>query len=159
MRVSQMAKRSPWASYHKRQRQIDSKVFDIVLSASHPCVCGHVQGFHWDTDEGRHLGKCVDAECPCEEFDEDTFAAAQLAAGVLPTTTAAPVEDDDGDDALRRAMRAEEQREVSAEEAWDRALYAERPRPTGARPRSAKPDPAMLDALRELNGDPEDLTG
>ena len=41
-----MPKRSPWASYHKRQRQIDSKVFDIVLSASHPCTCGHVQGFH-----------------------------------------------------------------------------------------------------------------
>ena len=155
-----MPKRSPWASYHKRQRQIDSKVFDIVLSASHPCTCSHVQGFHWNTDDGENLGNCADAECPCEAFDEDTFAAAQLAAGVLPTTAAAAVEQDDGeDDALRRAMRAEEQRKVSADEAWDRALHADRPRPTGKPRRSMLDDPEAVDALRQLGGNPEDLTG
>lgn len=156
-----MPKRSPWARYPKRQRQIDSKVFDIVLSASHPCTCGHVQGFHWNTDDGENLGKCADAECLCEAFDEDTFAAAQLAAGVLPTaTSAAAAEQDDGeDDALRRAMCGEEQREVSAEEAWDRVVHADRPRPTGKPRRSTLDDPAAMDALRQLGGSPDDLTG
>ncbi|MEO3757310.1 hypothetical protein ABGB19_03335 [Mycobacterium sp. B14F4] len=155
-----MPKRSPWERYHKQQRAIDAKVFHIVLSSNHPCRCGHVQGFHWSTDDGENLGKCADAECPCEAFDEDTFTAAQLAAGVLPTTTAAAAEQDDGkDDALRRAMRAEEQREVSAEEAWDRAMHTDRPRTTGKPRRSTLDDPAAMDALRQLGGSPDDLAG
>lgn len=119
-----------------------------------------MQGFHWNTDEGENTGECADAECPCEAFDEDTFAAAQLAAGVLPTTTAKAAERDDGDDdALMRAMRDEQQREVSAEEAWERAVQAKRPNPIGKPRRETMDDPAALDALRELGGDPDDLTG
>ncbi|MCG5431797.1 hypothetical protein LV457_05760 [Mycobacterium sp. MYCO198283] len=63
------------------------------------------------------------------------------------------------DDALARAMRAEEQREVSADEAWDRALHAKRPNPIGKPRRETLDNPAAMDALRQLGGSPEDLTG
>lgn len=56
-------------------------------------------------------------------------------------------------------MRTEEEREVSAEEAWDRALHADRSHPTGKPGRSTLQNPAALDALRKLGGSPEDLTG
>ncbi|MGE2725166.1 hypothetical protein [Mycolicibacterium pulveris] len=155
-------KRSPWASYHKQQRTIDATVFRIVLSSNHPCVCGHVQGFHWDTDDGKHTGKCVDAECPCEAFDEDTFAAAQLAAGVLPTVAAEQDEAAD-DDALARAMREHEQREVRADQTWDdtwdHAVHAKRPNPIGKPRRETLDDPDAMEALRQLGGSPDDLTG
>ena len=128
-------------------------MLDIWMSAKHICLCTHVQGFHWDNG----VGKCVDADCRCEAFDEDVLAAAQLAAGQLPGATA---ERDEGcDDALARAMRAEEQREVGDDEAWDRALHADRPRPTGTARPSTKQNPAVLDALRELGGSRDDLTG
>ncbi|AYE95815.1 hypothetical protein C0J29_14380 [Mycobacterium paragordonae] len=76
-----MAKRSPYEGYYKRQRQIDSKVFDIMLSTKHMCLCNHPQGFHWNTDDGENVGKCVDADCPCEAFDEDVLYEARLCAG------------------------------------------------------------------------------
>jgi hypothetical protein len=90
-----------------------------VLSSAHTCLCGHVQGFHWDTDEGDNLGKCVDAECPCEAFDEDVLYGARLRAETAAGGTLERNEAGD-DDALARAMRAEEEnRDVSAEETWD----------------------------------------
>jgi hypothetical protein len=110
------------------------------MSAKHICLCTHVQGFHWDDG----VGKCADAECSCEAFDEDVFTSA------LPPPTANAAKHDVGGDALARAMRLEEEREVSDDEAWDRGLHADRPRPTG------KPRPSTL---RELGGSPEDLTG
>lgn len=152
-----MSRRSPWAHHYEQERAANARVLDIALSASHPCGCGHVQGFHYDTDDGKSLGKCVDADCPCTEFDEDIFLAAQLEAGLLPTTTVAAEKDSAEDDPLVRAMQAEEQREVDAEEAWDWAVYADRPRPTGAPRPSTRRDPAALDALRDLGGNPEDL--
>lgn len=145
--------RSPWEREHKRQRAANAKMLDIWMSAKHICLCGHVQGFHWDDG----VGKCVDAECSCEAFDEDVLAAAQLAAGQLPGGTAE--RDGTGDDALARAMRADEQREVSDGDAWDRALHSDRPRPIGRPAPSTSQNPAALDALRELGGSPEDLTG
>src|SRR5437588_1577791 len=126
-RASRMPRRSPWESYHRRQREIDRKVFDLMQSSKHMCVCSHARGFHWDTNEGKNVGKCVDADCPCEAFDEDVLYHARLRADLAAGTSAKRKEA--GDDALARAMRAEEQREVSAEEAWDRALHADRPRP------------------------------
>lgn len=148
-----MPKRSPFESYHKRQREINSKVYDIVLSANHTCLCGHVQGFHWNTDDGENLGKCVDADCPCEAFDEDVLYEARLRAELAGTS--ARREGPGDDDALTRAMRAEEQRDVSTDEAWDRAIHADRPRPNGSPRRSTKrDDAAMRKALRELGGEP-----
>ena len=153
-----MPKHSPWESYHKQQGAINAKIFDLWRSAAHMCRCSHAQGFHWDTDEGKNVGKCVDADCPCEAFDEDVLYHARLRAELAAGVNAK--RDDAGDDdALARAMRTEEQREVSAEEAWDRALHADRPWPTGKPPPSTKQNPAVLDALRELGGSPEDLTG
>lgn len=153
-------KRSPWASYHKKQQAANSKYLDIWYSQRHPCVCGHPQGFHRDTDEGENTGKCEPADCDCTAFDEDLFAAAQIAAGVLPTTTTDATEPDHGeDDPLTRAMRDQEQREVSAEEAWNWAVQADRPRPTGKPRPGTLDDPAAIDALRQLGGSPDDLTG
>lgn len=156
-----MPKRSPWERHYKREREINRKVLDLMLSASHPCLCGHVQGFHWANDNGENVGKCADAECGCTAFDEDLLAAGQLAAGVLPTTTRPTAEQDDdgGDDALARAMRAEQERRIDDGEVWDRVLHADRPRPNGKPRRTTKQDPVMLDALRELGGAPDDLTG
>lgn len=46
-------------------------------------------------------------------------------------------------------MRAEEERDVDADEVWDRALHAKRPNPIG-RPRPDKRhDPAALAATRQ----------
>lgn len=56
-------------------------------------------------------------------------------------------------------MRAEEQRDVSAEEAWDRAVHTDRPNLIGKPRRSTLDDPAAMDALRQLGGSPDDLTG
>ena len=64
-----MPKRSPLESYRKRQQAANSKYLDIWLSKSHPCVCGHVQGFHWPDDVGECVGKCGDADCGCTAFD------------------------------------------------------------------------------------------
>jgi len=55
---------------------------------------------------------------------------------------------------LTRAMRAEMQRDVTDDETWERALRADRPRPTGKPRPSSKQNPAVLDALRELGGSP-----
>ncbi|PJE01900.1 hypothetical protein [Mycobacterium sp.] len=152
-----MAKRSPYEGYYKRQRQIDSKVFDIMLSNKRMCLCDHPQGLHWDTDDGENVGKCVDADCECEAFDEDVLYEALLRAELTQGRSAKP--DDAGDDALARVMRAEEERDVDADEVWDRALHAKRPNPIG-RPRpDTRYDPAAMDALRQLGGSPEDLTG
>jgi len=52
-------------------------------------------------------------------------------------------------------MRAEMQRDVTDDETWERALRADRPRPTGKPRPSSKQNPAVLDALRELGGSPE----
>jgi hypothetical protein len=153
-----MPKRSPWASYHKRQREIDRKVFDLVQSTAHMCLCSHAQGFHWDTDEGKNVGKCVDANCPCEAFDEDILYHARLRAE-LAAGTRSKRNEANGDDPLARAMRVEDDREVSADEAWDRALHADRPRPTGTPRPSTIRDPAVLVALHELGGDPNDIAG
>jgi hypothetical protein len=148
-----MPKRSPWESYHKRQREIDRKVFDLIQSTKHMCLCSHAQGFHWDTDDGKNVGECADADCPCKAFDEDVLFEARLRAELAAGGTAMCDEAGD-DDPLARAVRAEEEREVSAEEAWDRALHADRPRPTGKPPPSMLQNPAALDALRELGGGP-----
>jgi len=152
-----MAKRSPYEGYYKRQRQIDSKVFDIMLSTKHMCLCDHPQGFHWDTGDGENVGNCVDADCPCEAFEEDVLYEARRRAELTQSRSAKP--DDAGDDALARVMRAEEERDVDADEVWDRALHAKRPNPIG-RPRpDTRHNPAAMDALRQLGGSPEDLTG
>ncbi|MDP7735131.1 hypothetical protein [Mycobacterium paragordonae] len=150
-------KRSPFESYHKRQRQINAKVFDLIQSTAHMCLCDHPQGFHWTTDDGENVGKCVDADCPCEAFDEDVLYEARLHAELAQGRSAKP--DNAGDDAVARAMRAEEERDVDADEVWDWALHAKRPNPIG-RPRpDTLRDPAAIDALRQLGGSPEDLTG
>jgi hypothetical protein len=154
-----MPKRSPWESYHKRQRAINAKVFDLMQSTAHMCLCSHAQGFHWDTDEGKNVGKCADADCPCEAFDEDVLYHARLRAELAAGGTAKRDDAGDDDDALAGAMRAEDQREVTDDEAWDWALHADRPRPTGTPRPSAKQNPAVLDALREIGGHPDDLTG
>jgi hypothetical protein len=145
-----MAKRSPFEQYRKRQQAANSKYLDIWVSQSHPCVCGHPQGFHWPDDEGECLGKCGDYDCDCTAFAEDAFAAAQLAAGVLPVTTARTDSHTEAgdDDALARAMRAKEQREVDDEEVWDRAVHAKRPNPIGKPQPDMLDNPAVLDALR-----------
>jgi hypothetical protein len=143
--------RSRWERERQREARANARMLDIWMSAKHVCLCTHVQGFHWDDG----VGRCGDADCACTAFDEDPFGS------VLPPAKAGtpPGHDEGGEDALARAMRAEGQREVSDDEAWDRALYADRPRPTG-RPRpSTKQDPAVLDALRALGGNPEDLPG
>lgn len=156
-----MPKRSPFERYRKQQQAANYKYFALWLSKRHPCVCGHPQGFHRDTDEGKHTGRCEPADCSCAAFDEDVFAAAQIEAGVLPTTADAAAHDDSGGEVpLARAMRAEEdRREVSAEEAWDRALHVKRPNPIGKPRPDTLRDPAAMDALRELGGSPEDLSG
>lgn len=153
-----MPKRSPWERYHRQQRAADAKILDIMLSTKHMCLCGHPQGFHWADDSGENVGECAPSDCACMEFDEDVLAEARTRAE-LATGSAAERDEADPDDALARAMRAEEQREVSYEEAWDRALHADRPRPTGRPRRSTLQSQAALDALRELGGTPEDLTG
>jgi hypothetical protein len=136
-----MPKRSPWESYHKRQREIDRKVFDLIQSTKHMCLCSHAQGFHWDTDDGKNVGECADADCPCKAFDEDVLFEARLRAELAAGSTAKR-DEAGGDDPLARAMRAEEDREVSAEEPWDRALHADR----HARP--ASPGPPRCRTLR-----------
>lgn len=158
-----MSRRNPFGNYHKRQQAADSTYLDIWLSTHHPCACGHPQGFHWNTDQGENLGKCVDAECGCTEFDEDTFAAAQLAAGIVP---AAAAEQDEAahDDGLARAMREHEQREIAAdqtwEQTWDHVVHTSRPNPIAGKPRRETLDnPDAMEALRHLGGSPDDLTG
>lgn len=152
-----MPKRSPWESYHRRQQQIDRKVFDLMQSTAHMCLCGHAQGFHWDTDDGDNVGRCVDADCLCGTFDEDVLFHARLRAELSQGGTAKRSEP--GDDALARAMRDEEGRDVSDDETWDRVLHADRSRPTGKPRSSALQSPAILRALREIGGSPDDLTG
>jgi hypothetical protein len=71
-----MSKRSPWESYHQRQREIDRKVFDLIQSTKHMCLCSHAQGFHWDTD---HAGVSNNAQAAVEtalmyEFLHQTLA-------------------------------------------------------------------------------------
>lgn len=155
-----MPKRSPWERHHKREGAANAKMFQIWLSANHPCHCGHPQGFHRDTGDGKNIGRCEPADCNCTAFEENVLAGAQLGVGVLPTTGGAAGRKEAADnDALTRAMRAEEQRDVSADEVWDWALHADRSRPNGKPRRSTKPDEAVLDALRALGGNPEDLTG
>lgn len=158
MRASHMPKRSPWERYHQQQRAADAKILDIMLSTKHICLCGHPQGFHWADDSGENVGECAPADCACKAFDEDVLVEARLRAE-LATSGAAKRDEADADDALARAMHAEEQREISAEEAWDRALHADRPRPTGKPRPSTLQNPAAMNALRELGGSPEDLTG
>lgn len=153
-----MPKRSPWERYHQQRRAADAKILDIMLSTKHMCLCGHPQGFHWADDSGENVGECAPADCACKAFDEDVLAEARLHAE-LATGGAAKPDEAGADDALARAMRAKEQREISAEEAWDRALHADRLRPTGEPRPSTLQNPAALDALRELGGSPEDLTG
>lgn len=159
-RVSKMGKRSPYESYHRRQRQIDSAVLKIMLSAI--CLCEHPQGFHHNTDDGANLGKCVDADCPCEAFDEDVLYEARLRAELAQGTSAKRDEAAD-DDALARAMREHERREIAAdrtwEQSWDHALEARRPNHTGKPRRETLDDPAAMEALRQIGGNPEDLTG
>jgi len=121
------------------------------------CLCGHPQGFHWANEDGESVGECAPSDCACEAFDEDVLAEARRCAELARGGTARSDEADD--DALARAMRAEEGREVSAEEAWDRVLHARRPNRAGKARTDVLRDPAAMDALRELGGSPEDLTG
>ncbi|MCA2245875.1 MULTISPECIES: hypothetical protein [Mycobacterium] len=154
-----MPKRSPWERYRQQQRAADAKILDIMLSSKHMCLCGHPQGFHWADDSGENVGECAPADCACKGFDEDVFAEARRRAE-LATGIGADTRDEAGvDDALARAMRAEEQRQVSAEELWGRVLHADRSRPTSKPRPSTLQNPAALDALRELGGSPEDLAG
>jgi hypothetical protein len=153
-----MPRRSPWESHYKRERAANRKIFDIMRSTKHMCLCGHPQGFHWANDDGENVGECAPADCACKAFDEDVLAEARLRAE-LAAGGAAKRDDAGDDDALARAMRAEEQHEVTDDEAWDRALHADRPRPTGKPRPSTKQNPTVLDALRELGGSPEDLPG
>jgi hypothetical protein len=144
--------RSRWERERKRERAANAKMLDIYMSAKQMCLCTHVQGFHWDDG----VGRCGVADCECTAFDEDVVASLlpPAAGGVAAGHNAG------GEDALARAMRAEMQREVSDDEAWDNALHADRRCPTGKTGRrSAKQDPAMLDALRAVGGNPEDLAG
>lgn len=128
-----------------------------MLSTKHMCLCDHPQGFHWDTDDGENIGRCVDADYQCEAFDEDVLYEARLRAELTQARIAKP--DDAGDDALARVMRIEEERDIEADEVWDRALHLKRPNTIG-RPRpDTLRDPAAMDALCQLGGSPEDLTG
>jgi hypothetical protein len=146
--------RNRWERERKREAAANAKILDIYMSAKHICQCTHVQGFHWDAG----VGRCGVADCACTAFDEDVFAKVQPPAAQIPATGGAG-HDADGEDALARAMRAEMQHEVTDDETWERALHADRPRPTDKPRPSTKQNPAVLDALRELGGSPEDLTG
>ena len=153
-----MPKRSPWERHHKRERAANAKILDIMLSTKHMCLCGHPQGFHWANNDGENIGECAPADCSCKAFDEDVLAEARLRAELAKGGTAKRNEAGD-DDALARAMRAEEDCAVSAEEAWDRALHAKRPNPAGKPRTDMLHNSAAMDALRELGGHPDDLTG
>ena len=78
----------------------------------------------------------------------------------LPESSRAPNKQSaPGDeDALARAMRAEEQSASSDEGDWEWAVRAaDKPRPRTKRRLSPRRDRATFDALRALGGDPEDL--
>jgi hypothetical protein len=154
-------KRSPWQRHHERERAADAKMLGIILSMKHMCLCGHPSGFHWANEDGKPVGECAPADCDCKAFDEDVLAEARRQAEMRMPAAAVRVEadEDEEDDALLRAMRTHENREVSSDEAWDRALHAKRPNPIGKPRPDVLRDPAAMEALRELGGSPEDLTG
>jgi hypothetical protein len=130
----------------------NAKILELHLSEveGRICLCEHPQAFHWDNDKGDCLGRCGVAGCDCAAYDENVFA------GIEPRHKKQSAPDDD--DALARAMRAEEQRASSDEGDWKWAVRAtEKPRKERQRRRPPKRDRATLDALRALGGDPEDL--
>jgi hypothetical protein len=133
----------------------NAKMLELHLSEveGRLCLCEHPQAFHWKNDQGECLGNCGVADCDCAAYDENVFA------GIKPRHKKQSAPDDE--DALARAMRAEELGAPSDEVDWEWALRAaEKPRPISGQTRrrlSPRRDRAVFDALRALGGDPEDL--
>jgi len=137
----------------RKERELEAarnrKVFELYHAEAEGrfCLCGHSPAFHWDDGQGR----CVDADCGCKAYDENVFAG-------LDTRHKKRSAADD-EDGLARAMGQAERATVDDEVSWDHAVHrANNPRLARKRDRqSADNDPAVLDALEALGGDPEDL--
>lgn len=130
----------------------NAKILELHLSEveGRVCLCEHPQAFHWKNPQGECLGNCGVLDCGCNAYDENVFAAIEL----RHKKQTAPTDED----ALARAMRAEELSAPSGEGDWDWAVRAtEKPRKKRQRRLSPRRDRATLDALRALGGDPEDL--
>jgi hypothetical protein len=130
----------------------NAKILELHLSEveGRVCLCEHPQAFHWDNDKGDCLGHCGVDGCDCSAYDENVFAGIKP----RPEKQTAP----DGEDALARAMRAEEQRASSEVGDWEWAVRATEMRePRTKRRLSPRRDRATLDALRAFGGNPEDL--
>jgi len=130
----------------------NAKMLELHLSEAEGrvCLCEHPQAFHWDNDQGKCLGNCGVADCDCPAYDENVFA------GIKPRPKKQSAPDDE--DALARAMRAEEEQRASSDEvSWEGAVRAtEKPRKQRQRRPPPKRDRATRDALRALGLDPED---
>jgi hypothetical protein len=141
---------------HKRkQREFElaqnAKLFELYHAEAEGrrCLCGHSPAFHWHQGQGR----CVDADCGCDAYDENVFA--EMDTHDKQQSTA------DDDDGLARAMRRSQAQSADiAGKSWEQAvLDANKPRRTRNHTRrSPKHGPAVRDALRAIGGDPKDLS-
>jgi hypothetical protein len=148
-------------SYYRKQRALEKAQLGKLLDLYHAehegrfCVCGHSPAFHWNYQPGREdsLGRCADADCGCKAYDENVFA------GMEARDTRQKQRAEDDKDGLARAVRQAENAPSDAE-SWEQAVAdAEKPTRVGKRRgQPPKHDPGMLDALRALGGNPEDLS-
>jgi hypothetical protein len=139
---------------HKRkQRELEAtqnaKIFELYHAEAEGrrCLCGHSPAFHWDHGQGR----CVDADCGCDAYDEN------VSAGIDTRDKKQRAADDE--DGLARAMRQTQSADIAGQ-SWEQAvLDAKNPRRIRKRhSQSPKTDQDVLDALRALGGDPDDLS-
>jgi hypothetical protein len=148
--------------YYREQRKLEmaqnAKILDLYHAEAEGryCLCGHSPAFHWNYHLGqdyRLLGRCGDASCGCEAYDENVFA------GLETRDKKRRQRAEDDEDGLARAARQTESA-ASEAESWEQAVTAaDKPRRMRKRRRqSAEKDPAVLDALRALGGEPEDLS-
>jgi hypothetical protein len=119
------------------------------------CVCQHPHAFHCDGPAGQHLGGCPVAECDCEAFIEDVFT------GIQPRETARATTGVTDQDAWEQAVRSETARANHGDgDAWERAVTctgtSQSSHKQSQSRRSPNRDQAVLDAVRELGGDPND---
>jgi hypothetical protein len=124
------------------------------------CLCSHLESFHWDYTRN---SECGVAGCDCAEYRPDNYEGMRMRLRKHEDDTLKGVQG-----ALTWAAQTSKERLGSNETTWEEAVtrweevaaQAEGPLPFPDQPRvSRKHDRAVLDALGQLGGNPEDLTG
>jgi|SRR5947209_19781249 hypothetical protein len=143
----------------QKDREQVMRVHQLAATEGRICLCSHLESFHHDYTRN---SECAVDGCDCAEYRPDHYAGMRMRLRKHEEDTLKGVQD-----ALTWAALTTNKRLGGSETTWDEAVThweeeaakAEGPLPFPDQPRvSRKRDGAVLDALQQLGGNPNDLS-